>query len=597
MHLGAVSYDEFFEAHICDIAQTKTSKVKKIAIVAGADRRCDFYLKLGDALALNANRPIHNPGEPYYLFPELHAVAQPSRKIGSYIKSIYPVSDGGAVKYTSVAVGDLPAGLCAGSIRPGVINTLIASMPAELAVHTTGHELKNSQSSIYEYVDASTPLCIPGALVIAGWPAPRRGTLGGGVSPPSLRSLMAIKDFKMEVLDTLIDKLFHIDTSSPPEFQRGGRLRQMIDTAFASMILYHEERMEWLEWRQSCMKLEAIVRKYGGRSDARCSIKIWGDLVRRDFTLKNAPLLGRCDESGVVQLAAGLRATHGMLSDLTTHIMDLKLENRELKSMVGKAGPRDADAESDTAFDAALMAEKAADLLTTPTPIENLLAPVTSTSDAHDSAAEKNASQLYIKLMHEHKGEPWAALSRQHKHKILAIKSWFEAAATTEELKVMKGADTEVGERRRVVDKVMNVVRQRFAHEYRLNGKPIAEAVAKGKVLSLTTIGNELGKLKKLNEAFSLETADLSTFRKENEPEAVSIRSAKRARGEGLEESPFVSTPLRSPAEPVARVVEDEAGAGSGSSVGGSAGGASATSPSATSPSNSFLSRMFGSRS
>ena len=288
-----------------------------------------------------------------------------------------------------------------------------------------------------------------------------------------------------------------------------------------------------------------------------------------------------------------------MLSDLTTHIMDLKLENRELKSMVGKAGPRDADAESDTAFDAALMAEKAADLLTTPcTPIENLLAPVTSTSDGLDSAAEKNASQLYIKLMCEHKGEPWAALSRQHKHTILAIKSWFEAAATQEELKVMKGADTEVGERRRVVDKVMNVVRQRFAHEYRLNGKPIAEAVAKGKVLSLTTIGNELGKLKKLNEAFSLETADFSTFRKENEPEAVSIRSAKRARGEGLEESPFVSTPLRSPAEPVARVVEDEAGAGSGAGSGsGSAGGASATSPSATSPSHSFLSRMFGSRS
>ena len=75
----------------------------------------------------------------------------------------------------------------------------------------------------------------------------------------------------------------------------------------------------------------------------------------------------------------------------------------------------------------------------------------------------------------------------------------------------MKGADTEVGERRRVVDKVMNVVRQRFAHEYRRNGKPIAEAVAKGKVLSLTTIGNELGKLKKLNEAFSLETALISS--------------------------------------------------------------------------------------
>jgi hypothetical protein len=38
--------------------------------------------------------------------------------------------------------------------------------------------------------------------------------------------------------------------------------------------------------------------------------------------------------------------------------------------------------------------------------------------------------------MHEHKGEPWAGLSRQQKNKILAIKNWFKAAATKEKLQV-----------------------------------------------------------------------------------------------------------------------------------------------------------------
>ena len=217
-HLGLLNWDEHFKCHVADVAQTKTAKVKKIAIVAGKDRRCDFYLKFGDALALNTNRPIYNAGEPYYLYPELHAVAQPSRKIGSYIKSVYPVSDGGALKYKHVAV-ELPAGLCAGSIRPGVINTLIECMPPEFVVHTTGHELKSKEGSLYEYVDASTPLCIPGAIVLAGWPSLPWGTLGMGPHPPALEYLFMVKSetCKADQIDTVIDKLFHLDSSSPPE--------------------------------------------------------------------------------------------------------------------------------------------------------------------------------------------------------------------------------------------------------------------------------------------------------------------------------------------------------------------------------------------
>lgn len=64
-------------------------------------------------------------------------------------------------------------------------------MPGELIAHVTGHDLKGT-SALYEYIDASRALAIPGALVLAGWPALPWGHHGAGPKPPSLDALLDV---------------------------------------------------------------------------------------------------------------------------------------------------------------------------------------------------------------------------------------------------------------------------------------------------------------------------------------------------------------------------------------------------------------------
>ena len=83
----------------------------------------------------------------------------------------------------------------------------------------TGHDFK-SVSAIYEYLDADRALALVGALVAAGWPALPWGQTGAGPVPPSLEALQTLaapyQKIRMELLENVIDALFHIDSASPP---------------------------------------------------------------------------------------------------------------------------------------------------------------------------------------------------------------------------------------------------------------------------------------------------------------------------------------------------------------------------------------------
>jgi len=62
-------------------------------------------------------------------------------------------------------------------------------MPAELAVWTTGHDLK-ALSALWNYVGAGTGLNLPGTVVLGGWPAFPWGQIGKGPMPPKLMVLV-----------------------------------------------------------------------------------------------------------------------------------------------------------------------------------------------------------------------------------------------------------------------------------------------------------------------------------------------------------------------------------------------------------------------
>lgn len=142
-------------------------------------------MDLADLLVTTPNRPAYDKASdiPAWLMAWLHTTQSPATRIGSTIKALLPLDRGGAVKYAQFCVAILPDGVSAASIRPGGVNSLAKYMPAELVVHVTGHELKNSASALWEYIDAQLALCMPGALVLAGWPAVPWGHNGSGPSP------------------------------------------------------------------------------------------------------------------------------------------------------------------------------------------------------------------------------------------------------------------------------------------------------------------------------------------------------------------------------------------------------------------------------
>ena len=116
---------------------------------------------------------------------------------------------------------------------------LSAYMPAELVAHVTGHEL--GTSALWEYLDCTRALCIPGATVLAGWPAFPWGNHGMGPSPPSLDAIISPL-LDMEKLEGIVDEVFRLDGATNPVLWKGGDLRPLLHAAFASGVMYFEER-------------------------------------------------------------------------------------------------------------------------------------------------------------------------------------------------------------------------------------------------------------------------------------------------------------------------------------------------------------------
>jgi len=236
-----LEWDRHFTCLKMEVPMLKTAKVNIIVVCAGKDRHSDWFASLGDFLTVSANRTMYDDSAATWLFPFLHGSSTPASIITSYVKALQ-VGEGGLARYQDVAVRDLPHRPTAGGFRPGAINELCARMPAEFAAQCTGHDLRKV-SALFEYMDSSVALAMPGAIVLSGWPALPWGQLGMGPVPPSLRELSTsglVSD--MEHLELAIDHLYQMDSASPPQIRRDGHLRPMLHAAFASQVMYHDER-------------------------------------------------------------------------------------------------------------------------------------------------------------------------------------------------------------------------------------------------------------------------------------------------------------------------------------------------------------------
>jgi len=75
----------------------------------------------------------------------------------------------------------------------GVVEALVLRVPDIFAAVKTGHDV-TSVSAMYDYMGARLVLTIPGAVVLAGWPA-----LPWGQAPQNYRSLLQKSPIKETV--------------------------------------------------------------------------------------------------------------------------------------------------------------------------------------------------------------------------------------------------------------------------------------------------------------------------------------------------------------------------------------------------------------
>ena len=303
---GSLEYDSHFLLTCCDVMQTKNAKLKKICFMTGATKYNDWPLAFGDHLALQKQSQIFEEGVAWWIFPDLSVVSSVTKKISVWIKE---------------AAGE-GLNATAGGIRPGAANTLAAVMPTEIAVQTTGHSLEGV-SSFHSYLDADVAKCIPGGRVLAGWHAPPWGQLGEAPSPPTLEVLLC-EGITLEKLQPVINNLFQIHGASPPSFAAGGRLRPLIETCFATNVLYHEERRSAGEMTSVCMKLEALLRKHLEIADSRTVLIKWGFLIRARFTADNLWLTCMKETSSDAQTAEAVRSVVSMLGNLRQQVSEMQ---------------------------------------------------------------------------------------------------------------------------------------------------------------------------------------------------------------------------------------------------------------------------------
>jgi hypothetical protein len=195
--------------------QPKGSKLKLIPFPAGIDRHADWCLDFGDMLCLERGSTVWNSEKKVFMLPDLvtekqdgtQSIAGASTKIGGYIKDLQPRERGGAAGYQDVAIETLPPQPTAAGLRPGAADTLCVSIPAELAIHNTGHDATGI-SALWNYLDPRVALCMPGAIVLAGWPPLPYGQIGRGPVHPSLVPIINM-GISLVRLDRYIDPYAH----------------------------------------------------------------------------------------------------------------------------------------------------------------------------------------------------------------------------------------------------------------------------------------------------------------------------------------------------------------------------------------------------
>ena len=358
LHYDAFTWNSLHKTPVIEMPQSKSSKCKMIPFMAGAHHHFCWLTTFGDYMAMLRGPIEYEEDKPNFLLPDLQG-PNASTKMTNFIKALQPAGKPGAQKgYEKVAVSTLPPKPTAAGFRPGSCSTLAMYLPAEIAVHTTGHDL-TGLSALWEYLNTHIALCIPGAIVLSGWMEGRSGQIGGnipmkGAVPPSLLPITQVlppgRSASMEQLENFADKLFSLQDGGPPMFRRGGSLRPMIHACLACLIMYYPERHRAgevptvLRLMMDCYE-EPGVLDMPSTDDPHWVIVMWAGVVRARFEVDNAHLRAAQHQEGpdriiavlqqlgnsVARLSEGMSSLNATVSYLQQHIDTLMSQRDEAR--------------------------------------------------------------------------------------------------------------------------------------------------------------------------------------------------------------------------------------------------------------------------
>ena len=278
-----------------DVGQLKTSKLKLIALVSGANRHLDFYLDLGDYWTLQQQKPVYSPEDPTWLMPELQSASSPNNLLNVWVKDLLAENRGGSgtKEWEGFQVDSLPLKASAAGFRRGACNLIAQFLQAEIAVHTTGHDLRD-MSALWEYLDADLALSIAAAVILAGHKPFSYGQLGRAPVPPSIVVLETI-GVQEDALRLTINELFRIDEFTDAALRHGGSKRQIVLTCFATEVMYYEQRINATKGGKKCIEMrpvlivmqEKVAVCFGSGDQAHNTLCRWSRLIFDEFNRNN----------------------------------------------------------------------------------------------------------------------------------------------------------------------------------------------------------------------------------------------------------------------------------------------------------------------
>ena len=230
---------------------------------------------------------------PGWLFPSLNALKDPCGAVNRFVQNLLPgkrMHDYYPKEGSPVWV-PLSPNVTAQGFRVGCINTCCQFMPDFLVATLSGHH--GNWSTLYEYLRANLPMCMPAARALTNWRTPTPGFLCPGPVPPSLEPLYNCTVVDRETfttkLDVFIDHLFWLNDNAHVKLRLGGGLRMMVRTCLAAMLMYYTDLVKentLYEPRQMLRKA-LIYAGLATQSTAELVLEGFSRAIKTKFELDN----------------------------------------------------------------------------------------------------------------------------------------------------------------------------------------------------------------------------------------------------------------------------------------------------------------------